>query len=171
MCTPVSRQIEPDKPDRPVASQMDVLESLMENENHPSKRELGENIMKHADDLLADGKVSEGQYLDFCNGAGLIHQGVMMTQNEVATVTRMINTLYRKVHDAKSRETTFRKHIKSLQTKASLLRTRYEEAKGTMLNNASELESVIQKKAYAKARTMVKHQKKKASDMVFEFGE
>ena len=150
---------------------MDVVESLMENENHPSKRELGENIMKHADDLLADGKVSEGQYLDFCNGAGLIHQGVVMTQHEAATVTRVLNTLCRKVNDAKARETTFRNHIKSLQTKASLLRTRYEEAKGTMLNNASELDSAIQKKAYNKARTMIKDQKKKASDMVFEFDE
>uniref|UniRef100_A0A6C0IZY5 Uncharacterized protein n=1 Tax=viral metagenome TaxID=1070528 RepID=A0A6C0IZY5_9ZZZZ len=150
---------------------MDVLVALMENEKHATKRELGENIMKHAEDLLAYGKVSEGQYLDFCNGAGLIHQGVMMTQNEMATVSRMINTLSWKVHDAKTRETIFRNHIKSLQTRTGELRTRYEEAKGTMFKNASELESAIQKKEYARARSMVKDQKKKALDMVFEFDE
>jgi cell division septum initiation protein DivIVA len=94
-----------------------------------------------------------------------------MTQNEVASVTTLINTLCLKVNEAKSREVTFRNHIKSLNTKASLLRRRYEAAKGTMLNNASELESAIQKKAYARARTMVKDQKKKASDMAFEFYE
>lgn len=142
---------------------MDVFDSL-ENENRPWKRELGENILKHADDLLADGKISEGQYLDFCNGAGLIHQGIMMTQNQVTTVTRVIDMLCRKVQDAKSREITFRKHIKSLQTRASLLRTR-------IVNNASALESAIQKKEYTRARSMIQDQRNNGLDMVFEFDE
>lgn len=169
MCTPVSLQIEPHKPGRPAASQMDFF-GLMEEED-PVKRNLGENILKHADDLLADGKVSEGQYLDFCNGAGLIHQGIVMTQDEVATVTKVMDTLCGKVRAARAREIACRNHVKSLQTEVAVLRTRYEEAKGTVLNNASALESAIQKKAYAKARTMLKDQKKRASDMVFEIDE
>lgn len=142
----------------------------MEHDN-TTKRLLGENIMKHAESLLADGKVSDGQYLDFCNGAGLIHQGVMITQNELATMKTVISTLCRKAYEAKRLELTLREHVKSLKFNNRDLHKRYEEAKGTMLKNVVSLESAIQKKSYAKARTMIIDQKKHASNLVLELDE
>ena len=152
---------------------MSDLEAIIEGDDHSmdKRRLLGENILEHAESLLAGGKVSDGQYLDFCNGAGLLHQGIMMTQNEVAAVTRLINMMCQKVQEAKSRETQFANHIKSLQSKNRDLHKRYEEAKGTMLKNVVSLESAIKKKAYARAQTMIVHQKKKAYDLVYEFDE
>jgi outer membrane murein-binding lipoprotein Lpp len=121
---------------------MEVL-GAMEDGNH-KRRQLGENIMNHAESLLADNKISEGQYLDFCNGAGLIHQGVMMTQHEVATVIRTLNTMAMKVKYLQSQELTLRNHVNNLQNKSNDLNARYQKAK----------------KAYARARTIIKDQKK-----------
>jgi len=147
---------------------MDLVHAMSDK---PAKRKLGEDIMKHAEDLLADGKVSDGQYLDFCNGAGLIHQCVMMTPKEAVTVAKVINTMCRKIDEGKAREAKFRKHIKALQRTTKDLHIGLQNAKSMMLNNVVSLESAIQKKAYARARTMIKDQKKMASDLVFDFDE
>ena len=177
MCDPNSNPTAPNptasNPTAPnrIDQMRDILEAIMEDNSTDTRRLLGENILNHAESLLADGKVSDGQYLDFCNGAGLIHQGVMVTQNEAATLTGVVNTLCRKVVEFKRREVTLRKYVNTLQLNNTDLHKRYEEAKGTMFKNAVSLESAIQKKAYARARTMIVEQKKTASDLVYELVE
>ena len=140
---------------------MEGLEAFM-NED-PTKRELGQNILNHAEELLHDDKVSEQQYLDFCNGARLIHQGFMINETEAATVVSLVNQLCEKVVDAKNREVLFRSQTKLLQDQIRDLQKRNEMAKTTMFNDVVSLESAIQKKAYARARTMIQNQKKRLS--------
>jgi hypothetical protein len=148
---------------------MDLVESIATGRGDPDRRLLGQNILAHTESLLSDGKLTEGQYLDFCNGAGLIHESIVITQHDAASINRLLHFLCEKVTSLKTDQQNLRNRVKTLQAKSRAVEKKYEETKGTVLRNAISLESAIKKKAYARARTMIENQRKEASDMVFGF--
>ena len=145
---------------------MAILECLTGTVN--PHRELGTNVFNHAELLSAESKINDGQYLDFCNAAHLIRQGSMVSEESAQEVINLLRSLVNRINVMKSNEATLSKHVETLKNDFKDLQKLNVQIKGNMLKNAVALESAINKKAYKRARTMIKEQK---ANIIFEFDE
>jgi len=145
---------------------MTILDCLTGTEN--PNADLGTNVFNHAELLSAENKINDGQYLDFCNAAHLIHQGVMVSESSAQEVLKLLRALLNRIEAMKSNEATLSKRVETLKNDFKDLQKLNVQIKGNMLKNAVALESAINKKAYKRARSMIKEQK---ANIIFEFDE
>lgn len=131
----------------------------------------GRKILGVAETLLSDGKLSDGQYLELCDGAKALHEGINLMPDDVDNILSVINENRRLCSFLTQQKCEIEKTAKKWKLDSQYWRKKFEVSKRTALARTTVLESLINKKAYASALSAIRDHKNMVIKETFDFDE